>query len=162
MRYEVLDVTSMLDRVSSRNPIALGVGNSPVVASGNGVASFAWVGDDDVFALLYDPEQDMELKSGIDMSAQGFAGHHSDAKAKLKDLGRLKTYKKGVKSMAGTAGKLKSLEGLRDLGKDTGKFGIGAVKGVKKLTLGTVKATGKVRIPSSYCQVMCHQKGLKK
>jgi hypothetical protein len=77
------------------------------------------------------------------MSAPGSISH-SDTKAKLKDLGRLKTYKNGVKSMAGTASKLKSLEGLRDLGKDTGKFGIGAVKGVTKLTLGTVKATGKV------------------
>lgn len=139
MRYEVLDLTNMLDRVTSRNPIALGAGNSPVVASGNGVASFSWVGDEDVFALLYDPEQDLALKAGLDLSTPG-ASMTADAKGKLKELARLKTYKKGVKSMAGTAGKLKSLEGLRDLGKDTGK----ALIGVKKLTMGTVKATGKV------------------
>jgi hypothetical protein len=65
---------------------------------------------------------------------------------KLRELTRLKTYKKGVKSMVGTAGKLKSLEGLKHLGKDTGKIGLGAVKGVKKLSMGTVKLTGKVAL----------------
>jgi hypothetical protein len=152
MRYEVLSVPAMLERVTSRTS-ALHAGTSPVVASGNGAASFAWVGDDDVFCLLYDPEQDLALKVGVDLSAPadvGFGRELADLTKvkelkKLKELTRLKTYKKGVKSMVGTAGKLKSLEGLRDLGKDTGKLGIGAVKLTGKLGLGTVKLTGKVR-----------------
>lgn len=150
MRYEILSVPAMLERVTSRNPDLL-AGQSPVVASGNGAASFAWVGDDDVFCLLYDPEQDLALKVGIDLSSPevGFGREFADLTKvkelkKLKELARLKTYKKGVKSMVGTAGKLKSLEGLRDLGKDTGKLGIGAVKLTGKLGLGTVKLTGKV------------------
>ena len=146
MRYEILSVSSILDRVTNKNS-PLAAANSPVVASGNGVSSFAWIGDDDVFSLLYDPEQDLALKVGVDLSAPE-AAKLTELK-KLKDLARLKTYKQGVKSMVGTAGKLKSLEGLRDLGKDTGKFGLGAMKGVTKLSLGTVKlttqATTKVR-----------------
>jgi hypothetical protein len=146
MRYEVLSVSSILDRVTNKS-FPLATGNSLVVASGNGVASFAWIGDNDIFSLLYDPEQDLALKVGVNLSAPE-AAKLKELK-KLKDLARLKTYKQGVKSMVGTAGKLKSLEGLRDLGKDTGKFGLGAMKGVTKLSLGTVKlttqATTKVR-----------------
>jgi hypothetical protein len=37
-------------------------GTSPVVACGNGVASFAWIGNEDYFCLLYDPEQDLAQK----------------------------------------------------------------------------------------------------
>jgi hypothetical protein len=143
MRYEILSVTSILERVTNRNS-PLVAANNPVVASGTGVASFAWIGDEDVFSLLYDPEQDLALKVGVDLSAPE-AAKLKELK-KLKDLARLKTYKKGVKSMVGTAGKLKSLEGLKDLGKDTGKLGLGAVKGVTKLSLGTVMLTGKVAL----------------
>jgi hypothetical protein len=148
MRYEILSVASMMERVTNRTANLM-TGNSPLVASGNGVASFSWVGDDDVFCLLYDPEQDLALKVGVDLNS-GDVGPADSTKMndlmKLKELARLKTYKKGVKSMVGTAGKLKSLEGLKDLGKDTGKIGLGAVKGVKKLSMGTVKLTGKVAL----------------
>ncbi|KAG7336508.1 hypothetical protein IV203_038853 [Nitzschia inconspicua] len=147
MRYEILSVSSMMERVTNRAPNSM-VGNSPVVASGTGVASFAWVGDEDVFCLLYDPEQDLALKVGIDLNSgdTGMDTTKVNDLTKLKELARLKTYKKGMKTMVGTAGKLKSLEGLRDLGKDTGKIGLGAVKGVKKLSMGTVKLTGKVAL----------------
>jgi hypothetical protein len=152
MRYEILSIASMMERVTNRNP-NMRTGTSPVVASGNGVASFAWIGDEDLFCLLYDPEQDLALKMGIDLST-GEVGKDFDVSKmtelkKLKELARLKTYKKGVKSVVGTAGKLKTLDGLKDLGKDTGKLGMGAMKGVKKFSLGTVKLTGKVAAGAS-------------
>ncbi|KAL3923138.1 MAG: hypothetical protein SGILL_001830 [Bacillariaceae sp.] len=152
MRYEVLSISTVMERVTNRNPNMMAA-TSPVVASGNGITSFAWVGDDDLYSLLYDPEQDLALKVGIDLST-GDVGKDFDISKmkeikKLKELARLKTYKKGVKSVVGTAGKLKSLDGIKDLGKDTGKFGLGAMKGVKKLSLGTVKLGGKVAAGAS-------------
>ena len=90
MRYEVLHLSSLLERVTSRTQ----TGNSPVVASGNGVSSFAWVGDEDVFSLLYHPEQDLALKVGIDLSAPAASLGKQLANAtdvtKLKDLTKLK------------------------------------------------------------------------
>lgn len=92
MRYEILHMISLLDMITSRRIPAI---KSPMVASGNGgkklnllcghlsaqmrymshsnfeitVASFAWIGDSDVFSLLYNPEQDIALKAGVDLSA---------------------------------------------------------------------------------------------
>ena len=137
MRYEILIVSNLLESVSQGRRRSLGHhSNNPLAASGTGVASFAWVGDSDVFCLLYDPEQDSALKAGINLGAPdaNFRGDTFSADKIIKDLGKMKTYKKGVKSVVGTAGKLKSIEGLRDLGKDTGKLGKGAFKGMKKVT----------------------------
>ena len=156
MRYEVLHIPTMLQRVSSRSD----VGNKPLVASGNGVASFAWVGDEDVFGLLYDPEQDLALKVGIDLSApQATLGKELANAAKnatdlrklkelkrLKDIASVKTVKGSAQMLVGTAAKLKSLEGLREIAKDTGKVATGGVKGLTNLGVGTVKLTGKVAV----------------
>ena len=152
MRYEVLHIPTMLQRVSSRSDI----GSKPLVASGNGVASFAWVGDEDVFCLLYDPEQDLALKVGIDLSAPqatlgkelANAAKNATDLRKLKELSRLKDIAsvKTVKGMVGTAAKLKSLEGLREIAKDTSKAATGGVKGLTKVGTGAVKLTGKVAV----------------
>jgi hypothetical protein len=123
MRYEVLKVSVLLESVTDRNRNSRG--KSPMVASGTGVASFAWVGDDDVFCLLYDPEQDEALKAGINLGAPEVERQHRDY-ATIKDLG---------KAVKGTAGKLTTIDGLRDLGKDTGKLG---KKGLTTLAQGTV------------------------
>jgi len=151
MRYEILIVSNLLESVSQGRRRSLGHhSNNPLAASGTGVASFAWVGDSDVFCLLYDPEQDSALKAGINLGAPdaNFRGDTFSADKIIKDLGKMKTYKKGVKSVVGTAGKLKSIEGLRDLGKDTGKLGKGAFKGMKKVTgkvaVGVTQGTAQV------------------
>lgn len=123
MRYELLKVSVLLESVTDRN--RNGRGKSPMVASGTGVASFAWVGDDDVFCLLYDPEQDKAIKAGINLGAPEAKRQHRDY-ATIKDLG---------KAVKGTAGKLTTINGLRDLGKDTGKLG---KKGLTTLAQGTV------------------------
>ena len=131
MRYEILHIPSLLDRVTARTNIASG--QSAVVSSGNGVTSFAWIGDDDVYSLLYDPEQDLALKVGIDLSAPT-----ASQLSKMKDLTKLS--KGGAKAMAGTAGKLKSLEGLRDIASSTSRATTGTMKGIGKVG----KMTGKV------------------
>ena len=153
MRYEVLHVSTMLQRVSSRTD----ANSQPVVASGNGVSSFAWVGDEDVFCILYNPEQDLALKVGIDLSAptaslgKEFAGKMTDL-AKLKELRKFKelasinTVTGGAKALVGTASKLKSLEGLRDLAGNARNATIGSVKGVTKLGRDSVKLTSKMAV----------------
>jgi hypothetical protein len=121
MRYEVLKVSVLLESVTDRN--RNGRGKSPLVASGTGVASFAWVGDDDVFCLLYDPEQDEALKSGINLGNPEISRTPQDY-AKLKDLGQ----------------KLTTIDGLRDLGKDTKKLGTKVV--AAPIKVGCVLRTG--------------------
>lgn len=146
MRYEVLHVSSMLERVTSR----IQSGTSPVVASGNGVASFAWVGDNDVFCLLYNPEQDLALQMGIDLSAPTESLRRQLAqvtdlkmKTKLKKLASLKTVTSGAKAVGSLTGKLKSLEGIKDIAKGTQKATFGTVKGVTKTVKGTTKVAVK-------------------
>jgi hypothetical protein len=150
MRYEVLNVASMLERVTTRSQ----TGKSPVVASGNGISSFAWVGDDDVFCLLYNPEQDLALKVGIDLSAPTVSlgkelanmGSQLTDLTKLRDLKKLKdiaSMNAAVKGVVGTAGKLKSLKGLQDLGQ---KATVGTFKGVTRVGVGTMRMTGKVAL----------------
>ena len=111
MRYEILQVSVLLESVTDRN--RNGRGKSALVASGTGVSSFAWVGDNDVFSLLYDPEQDEALKAGINLG-------NPEARRQQRDYGTIKDLGKAVK---GTAGKLTTIDGLRDLGKDTGNMG---------------------------------------
>lgn len=122
MRYEILKVSILLESVTDRN--RNGRGKSPLISSGTGVSSFAWVGDDDVFCLLYDPEQDEALKAGINLGNPE-ARREQREYATIKDLG---------KAVKGTAGKLTTIDGLRDLGKDTGKLG---KKGIVTMAKGT-------------------------
>lgn len=88
------------------------------------VASFAWVGDDDVFGLLYNPEQDLALKMGIDLSAptQSLAKDFASAAGKITDMAKLSELRKlkdiasgktfgRVGKMVGTTGKLQALKG---------------------------------------------------
>ena len=130
----------MLDRVTSRTQ----TNKTPVVASGNGVASFAWVGDEDVFSLLFNPEQDLALKVGIDLTApsQSFAGATGKITdiTKLKDLKKLKDMASG-KKLGKKVSKLQSLKGLQDLGKGTVKLGKGTLKITGKVTMAATNAT---------------------
>ena len=156
MRYEILHIATLLQKVTSRTES----GVSPLVASGTGVASFAWVGDDDVFCLLYNPEQDLALKVGIDLSAPtaslgkelASAARNVTDLAKLKELSKLKelaslnTLTSGAQAVVGTASKLKSLEGLREIANTAQKATVGSVKGVTKVGMGTVKLTGKMAV----------------
>ena len=49
-RYEILHTSSLMQKVGQRSGQV--TQRSPVVASGDGVVDFAWVGDDDVYAIL--------------------------------------------------------------------------------------------------------------
>lgn len=167
MRYEVLHIPTMLDRVSSGGQTAA----KPLVASGNGVASFAWIGDRDLFSLLYNPEQDLALKVGIDLSApQATLGKElANAAIKVTDVTKLRELKNlkeimslnavtgAGKSVVSTAGKLQTFKGIQELGTGTGKaalkLGKGSVsltkkvaKGTTKIAFGTVKGTTKIAV----------------
>ena len=53
-RYEVLHVPSILQKVTQRNnPGQVAATRNPVVATGAGITSFAWVGDHDDYAILH-------------------------------------------------------------------------------------------------------------
>ena len=141
MRYEILHIDTMLERVKARGKTTV----NPLVAGGNGVSSFAWVGDDDIFGLLYNPEQDSALKTGGGLSVpQATLGKelaNVASKMKLKDIASLN-------AIGGTAGKLQSLKGLQEIARDTGrmtsKIGRGGVKLTKMVARGTVKGTSKL------------------
>lgn len=79
------------------------------------------MGDDDVFSILYNPEMDLALKVGIDLSAptQSLGKEFANAAGKITDLAKLKELKK-LKDIAsgktlgkvvGTAAKLQTLKG---------------------------------------------------
>jgi len=91
MRYEILHFPTILHCISSGGKATF----SPLVASGDGVSSFAWIGDDDLFGLLYNPEQDLALKVGIDLSApQATLGRElANAAQKITDVTKLKELK---------------------------------------------------------------------
>lgn len=57
--YEIVHVTSLVNISETSNM-------SPAVDSGNNVLSFAWVGDDDIFALLFPPEMIKEEEDSSD------------------------------------------------------------------------------------------------
>lgn len=106
----LLDITGLVGR-------ALFISNF-ILCSDFSVASFAWVGDEDVFSLLYNPEQDLALKVGIDLSAPtqslgkdfaSAAGKITDI-TKLKDLRMLKDIASG-KKLGKKVSKLQSLKG---------------------------------------------------
>lgn len=155
MRYEVLHIASMLDKVTSRAQTS----KSPVVASGNGVSSFAWIGDDDVFAILYNPEQELALKVGIDLSAptQSLGKEFANAAGRITDIAKLKELRKlkdiatgtGFGRVVGGASKLQALKGLQEIGKGTVKGVAGIGKGVGKVSVGTLKMTGKVTLAAT-------------
>jgi len=150
MRYEVLKVSVLLESVTDRN--RNGRGKSPLVASGTGVASFAWVGDNDVFCLLYDPEQDEALKAGINLGNPEALRQPRDY-ATMKDLG---------KAVKGTAGKLTTIDGLRDLGKDTGKLGKKGLSKMAHSTATVVAAPIKVSVGAGKIAIKGAKKGTKK
>lgn len=62
------------------------------------------MGDNDVFSILYNPEQDRALKVGLDLSAP--SGKITDV-AKLKEIKKFTTSKK-----LGKITKLQSLKGV--------------------------------------------------
>jgi hypothetical protein len=155
MRYEVLHILTILDRVSSGSQTA---STTPLVASGNGVSSFAWVGDSDLFSLLYNPEQDLALKVGIDLSApQATLGKEfANAALKVTDVTKLRELKNlkeimsmnavtgAGKSVVSTAGKLQTFKGIQELGTGTGKAALKLGKGSMSLTKKVAKGTGKI------------------
>lgn len=82
------------------------------------VASFAWVGDEDVFSVLHNPEQDLALKVGIDLSAptQSLGKEFASAAGRITDISKLRELKKlkdiaSGKKLGKGVGKLQSLKG---------------------------------------------------
>mmetsp|Transcript_14043 Transcript_14043/g.33968 ORF Transcript_14043/g.33968 Transcript_14043/m.33968 type:complete len:1243 (-) Transcript_14043:96-3824(-) len=150
MRYEILHFPTILDRISSGGKAAF----SPLVASGNGVSSFAWIGNDDLFGLLYNPEQDLALKVGIDLSApQATLGRElANAAQKITDVTKLKELKnlKEIMSLNTGAGKshgrMHALKGIQELGTGTGKAAMKFTKGSVNLTKKVAKGTTKIAV----------------
>ena len=131
MRYEVLHIPTMLQRVSSRAD----TGSPPVVASGTGVTSFAWIGDDDIFSVLYHPEQDLALQTGVDLSAPtaSLGKDLAHAAKNVTDLKKLKELA-NIQSVKGAAKKSKKLVTKMAVG--TQKATLGTTKGMAKMTVG--------------------------
>ena len=155
MRYEILSVSILLETVKDRNRNRNnnnGHTRNPLMAGGTGITSFAWVGDDDVFCLLYDPEQDEALKAGINLGApEASKWGELTADKMIKNLGKIKTYKKGAKAVVDTAGKLKDIEGLgkkglKGMSRLTGKVALGVAQGSATVVAAPLKVSDCVKV----------------
>ena len=118
MRYEVLHVPSVLQRVSQRSNDS--AAHSAAVATGTGVSSFAWFGENDVFAIIHSPDADK-------------LGRATTVDAVLPTPGEGKDF------AAMSAQKLKDLTDIRSLGSN-----LKDLANVKELAVNTTKGATKV------------------
>ncbi|GKY90650.1 hypothetical protein MPSEU_000038400 [Mayamaea pseudoterrestris] len=78
-QYEILHLPSLLQRVGQQRGNATPGGSKPLVASGTGIASFAWVGDEDCFAILHAEEWMNEASMLISAASAINAGEGTPA-----------------------------------------------------------------------------------
>jgi hypothetical protein len=64
-RYEILHMNSLTDSLRKSHKETDASRLSPAVDTGFDVLSFAWVGDEDIFALLYPPELSKDVNNQI-------------------------------------------------------------------------------------------------
>jgi hypothetical protein len=126
-RYEILHVPTLLQKVGQRGHHGGGPGNtpSPVVAKGQVVADFAWVGDDDVYAVLHAPELFARtVPLWVPPMEEGHAGD-------------------GTLNQLQQVANLSNLKDLRSYSKSVAKLGAGISKGARTATKTvTTTATG--------------------
>ena len=148
MRYEVLHVPTVMQRVSQRSKDA--PSSSASVASGTGISSFAWVGENDVFAVINFPDAEKHWQaSSVDAATPGGEGKDFGAAQKLKDFTDIRQLGSNLKELANvkelavntTKGATKVVTSTAKIATATGKAGYSATKAV---TGATVTATSKV------------------
>jgi hypothetical protein len=144
MRYEVLHIPSVLQRVSQRGNDAAQY--SALVARGAGVCSFAWVGENDVYAIIHSPDMDKVLRdTSVDAATPSTSEGGKDSIAamsaqKLKDLADIRNLGSNlkdlgnVKNLAGVA--VNTTKGTAKVVTSTAKIGIG---GASKVVTSTAK-----------------------
>lgn len=106
MRYEVLHLPSVLQRVSQRGKDNT---SAAAVASGTGVSSFAWIGENDLFAIIHSPDADkLGQASSLDAVTPTITGESKDFAAvsaqKLKDLTDIRNLGSNLKDLADVKG----------------------------------------------------------
>jgi hypothetical protein len=153
-RYEILHVPTILHRVGQK----LGSGSignvdsgvsaarNPVVASGIGVIDFAWIGDDDVFGILY-AEDAMEQASFLIPKFDNDGDSFSLA-PNLKQIVNVANLTKQATSNALSATKLATSSVTKSATTAANKVGAAATQGVrvgaKAVTKGVIKKSFKM------------------
>ena len=147
MRYEVLHVPSVLQRVSQRGSDAPTY-NAPV-ATGNGVSSFAWIGENDVFAVIHSPDADkLGQASSVDAPTPVLGEVKGDfaslSAQKIKDLADIRSL--NVKNLAVNTGKSagKVVTSTAKIGKTAAGATVNVVGTAAGKTAGVVHKTTKV------------------
>lgn len=149
MRYEVLHIPSVLQRVSQRGNET--GSTSALVATGTGICSFAWIGEDDMYAIINVPDANLFLRDTTVDAATPSTGEGSKDFAamsaqKLKDLADIRNVKGNIKDLANVKGlAVHTAKGTTKVVTATAKLGIGATTAVTGAVTGaTVKVTGAV------------------
>ena len=147
MRYEALHVPSVLQRVSQRGSDAPTY--NAAVATGNGVSSFAWIGEDDVFAVIHSPDADkLGQASSVDAPTPVLGEVKGDfatmSAQKLKDLADIRSL--NVKNLAVNTGKSagKVVTSTAKIGKNAAGATVNVVGTAAGKTAGVVHKTTKV------------------
>ncbi|CAB9515767.1 peptidase S8 and S53, subtilisin, kexin, sedolisin [Seminavis robusta] len=140
MRYEVLHVPSVLQRVSQRGSDSASF--SAAVATGTGVSSFAWLGENDVFAIIHSPKAE-KLGRGTNVDA-AYPGTGEG-----KDFAAMSAQKlKEITDIRNLGNNLKDLANVKDLAVNTTKVatkvGVGTVKITAGATIAVAGATANV------------------
>jgi hypothetical protein len=141
MRYEVLHVPSVLRRVSQRSKD--GTSTSASVASGTGVSSFAWIGENNVYAVIHSPDAEkLGQASSVD-AVTPTVGEGKDFSAlsaqKLKDLTDIRNL----------GNNLKDLANVKDLAVNTTKGATKVVTSTAKIATGAAISTGKAGLSAT-------------
>jgi hypothetical protein len=160
-RYEILHISSLLQKVGTRS--SKSAPRNPVVASGTGMGGFAWLGDDDSYAVIRDKNrmaqavEYMMTPLAWQKAAGEDSGHHSE-RIFAKNVAKLatsvtksathvatsavsKTASSGMMAATkATSVGLKATKAATNATKNVTKFAAKtAAKGVKKATFGLFK-----------------------
>lgn len=140
MRYEVLHVPSVLQRVAQRSND--GGASSAAVATGTGVSSFAWFGENDAFAIIHSPDAEkLGQATSVDAAIPTVAAEGKDfaTMQKLKDLTDIRSLGSNLKDVKDLA--VNTTKGATKVVTSTAKIATGAVSGV---ATGAVSGASKV------------------
>ena len=132
-RFEILHAASLLQKVGQRSS---NISTKPAVARGSGIVSFAWLGDEDCYAVLHAP--DLAEKAALKVAEMAALTAAAAAAA-------LPITQDGM----GGGGGLPNLTNLKDIRASVlqvGNLSLNATKAATSVALNTAKATTSVAL----------------
>jgi len=142
-RYEILHVPSTLQKVGQRASAGSSSGRNPLVASGTGVIGFAWLGDEDDYALI-SAEDLMERAIFLMATAPVMVVPTAEGGLTMANLNPANLNLSDLMDVQKTA------MGVANLTTGVAKIAVGgtlsATKAATDMTLGATKAAGKATL----------------